>query len=361
MNRLILIFFALSALIGSGCEKEEEPASAALPTNLSTVVSINDGVVEIQASAENVNFYTVTYSEAANTTVVESTDGFASYMYTESGTYTVITRAHTTYSDYIEKIDVVDVAASGFVNVPPSSGYETPISYPGYSLVWSDEFEGTALTSDWTFDIGTGSWGWGNNELQNYTNQNYNVGGGYLEIFAKNEGSNYSSTRMKTQGLKSWQYGRIDIRAAMPYGQGIWPALWMLGDSFQSVGWPACGEIDILEMIGGAGANDATAHGTAHWESNGHASYGNSTTVSGGKLADEFHVYSIIWDQNSIKWLLDDVQYNELSITAGDLTEFHQNFFFIFNVAVGGNWPGNPNASTTFPQSMFVDYVRVFQ
>jgi beta-glucanase (GH16 family) len=83
--------------------------------------------------------------------------------------------------------------------------------------------------------------------------------------------------------------------------------------------------------------------------------------VSGGKLADAFHVYSIIWDQNSIKWLLDDVQYNELSITAGDLTEFHQNFFFIFNVAVGGNWPGNPNASTTFPQSMFVDYVRVFQ
>ena len=357
-----LIFASLAVMIGLvlGCEKDPDVPTVVLPTNITTTVLANAGTVNVTVSADNANFYTVTFTEGANSTVIESTDGVASFTFSQSGTYTIISRAHTTQIDFIEKSDVITVGASGFLNVPPTTGFTTPISRPGYSLVWNDEFDGTDLTSSWTFDIGNS--GWGNNELQNYTNQNYNVSAGLLEIFAKKEtNQTYTSTRIKTQGLESWQYGRIDIRAALPYGQGLWPALWILGDNISSVGWPSCGENDIMEMIGGAGLNDRTVHGTGHWESNGHASYGGSTSLPSGKLADEFHVYSIVWDQNSIKWYFDDVLYNELSITPADLSEFHENFFFIFNVAVGGNWPGNPNASTVFPQSMFVDYVRVFQ
>ena len=126
-----------------------------------------------------------------------------------------------------------------------------------------------------------------------------------------------------------------------------------------SVSWPTCGEIDIMEMIGGNGYNDRTIHGTVHWEDNGHASYGGPNSLSSGRFADEFHVFSIIWTPSSIVWLRDDIQYKSIDIT--NLSAFHNDFFFIFNVAVGGNWPGSPDATTVFPQTMIVDYVRVFQ
>ena len=140
----------------------------------------------------------------------------------------------------------------------------------------------------------------------------------------------------------------------------------MLGDNISSVGWPRCGEIDIMEMVGGAdagnGGGDNVLHGTIHWDNNGTKSdYGNSTTLSSGVFANKFHVFSIIWDNQKIEWYLDDVKYNSADITPSDLEEFHAKFFFIFNVAVGGNWPGSPDASTVFPQKMIVDYVRVFQ
>ena len=166
---------------------------------------------------------------------------------------------------------------------------------------------------------------------------------------------------LKTQGLKSWKYGRIDVRAAIPFGKGIWPAIWMLGNNITSVSWPACGEIDIMELIGGEGLNDRTVHGTAHWEENGHAQFGDSYSLNSGKFADEFHVFSIIWDANSIKWLVDDVQFNQLTINPAQMNELQQNFFLILNIAVGGNWPGSPDATTVFPQRMYVDYIRVFQ
>ncbi len=239
-------------------------------------------------------------------------------------------------------------------------GYTTPLTYPGMTLVWQDEFEGTALnTDDWTYE--TGNNGWGNNELQNYLNGTNNavVADGRLTIEAKKVGSTFTSARLKTQGKQSFQYGRVDIRATLPHGQGIWPALWMLGESFSTVGWPACGEIDIMELVGHE-ANKV--HGTVHWEHQGnHADFGGSKTLSSGIFADEFHVFSVIWDSQKITWLMDDQQYHVIDITGGELSEFHDEFFFIFNVAVGGNWPGNPDASTIFPQKMVVDYVRVFQ
>jgi beta-glucanase (GH16 family) len=136
----------------------------------------------------------------------------------------------------------------------------------------------------------------------------------------------------------------------------------MLGDNISSVSWPTCGEIDIMEMIGGAGANDRTVHGTVHWNENGsHAQFGNSKVLSSGRFADEFHVFSIVWNQNSITWLLDNVPYNTVDITPANMSAFHNNFFLIFNLAVGGNWPGSPDGTTVFPQKMYVDYVRVFQ
>lgn len=247
-----------------------------------------------------------------------------------------------------------------------NDGYSTPTSYAGYNLVWADEFDGSELNlNDWTYETGTGNSGWGNNELQYYRDGDNNsyVSSGKLVIEAKDEGfggRSYTSARIITQNKQSFQYGRIDIRAQLPEGQGIWPALWMLGDNFATSGWPSCGEIDIMELVGHL---PSTVYGTAHWSSasNQHAEYGGNRTLTSGKFIDEYHVFSIIWDAQSIKWYLDDIPYHTLDITPSHLSEMKAPFFFIFNVAVGGNWPGSPDATTVFPQRMIVDYVRVFQ
>jgi len=249
----------------------------------------------------------------------------------------------------------------------PATGYVTPETYPGRSLVWQDEFNTNVLnTATWTHEIGNNG-GWGNNELQYYRPDNTYFSDGKMIIEARQEnfsGSSYTSSRLITKGKKEFKYGRIDIRAALPKGKGVWPALWMLGGNFQQAGWPACGEIDIMELIG---SQPGTTHGTAH--------YGTSTATHQWKTAsktlpgnarfsDEFHVFSIEWEQNRIRWYLDDVQFHEITpaiLGAGQPWPFNQDFFFIFNVAVGGNWPGSPDATTTFPQRMIVDYVRVFQ
>lgn len=250
-----------------------------------------------------------------------------------------------------------------FVPGGDGNGYITPESYTGYTLVWQDEFNGTAIDADtWKHELGAS--GWGNNEWQYYTARPENsfISDGKLVIEARKEnynGSQYTSARMITSGKREFKYGRVDIRAKLPEGQGIWPALWMLGNDIGTVGWPKCGEIDIMEIIGN---EPSTLHGTAHWDNNGsHASYGKSTKLDSGKFSDEYHVFTIIWDEQAIRWLLDDVQYNVLDITSSGLSEFHHPYFFIFNIAVGGNWPGYPDATTVFPQRMFVDYIRVFQ
>jgi beta-glucanase (GH16 family) len=246
----------------------------------------------------------------------------------------------------------------------PETGYSTPEVYAGMTLVWSDEFDGSEINSNnWTFEIGTGNWGWGNNELQNYQEDNTSIIDGNLVIEARRQtldNSNYTSSRLITRGKQSFQYGRVDIRAVMPEGQGIWPALWMLGSNHLQVGWPTCGEIDIMEMIGG-GERDNIIHGTAHWDQGGHVSYGQSMTNNSGKLSEEYHVYSIIWDEQSIRWYFDDVNFNTIDITPATLSAFHDDFYFIMNVAVGGVWAGSPDNTTLFPQWMIIDYIRVFQ
>lgn len=258
------------------------------------------------------------------------------------------------------------INANGLYYPVDNAGYTTPATYPGYTLAWSDEFNGNTINNSW-WNFETGKTGWGNNELQNYTSSTENVfvSAGKLIIEARQEssGSNsYSSARMITKGQKVFKYGRIDIRAKTPKGKGIWPALWMLGNNIDAVSWPACGEIDILELLG---HEPNKIYGTLHWGTNSasHASKGTSYVLGSGSFDQQFHVYSIIWTLDAIKILIDDQQYLQFakSDVGSSPYPFNADFFFIFNIAVGGNWPGSPDSTTPFPQRMVVDYVRVFQ
>jgi beta-glucanase (GH16 family) len=249
-----------------------------------------------------------------------------------------------------------------------NTGYYSADNYSGYKLAWADEFNGTKINAaDWGYDIG-GS-GWGNNESQYYTNdpKNSYIKNGKLVIEAMKEkvsGKEYSSARLLTKGRKEFMFGRIDIRAKLPFGKGIWPALWMLGSNIDQIKWPACGEIDIMEYLG---HDQKTTYGTIHWGDQGSSTSKNTQGVyklTGTKtFADEFHVYSMDWEKDKLSILVDDkVIFTTTAAKLGaNPYPFNAPFFFIFNVAVGGNWPGYPDATTTFPQRMEVDYVRVFQ
>ena len=247
------------------------------------------------------------------------------------------------------------------------TGPSSPLTYDGYSLIWADEFTGSQLdTQFWNYNIGDS--GWGNNEWQYYQRQNASLTQGFLLITAKKESkgnADYTSARIKTEGLFSFTYGRVDIRAALPRGQGIWPALWALGSNFSEVGWPYSGEIDIMEMIGGSGRED-TVHGTVHWNIGGltapyaHTYVGGS--YYGNDFSEGFNVFSIIRTETSIEWRVNDIPYYQFEIDDSEsLAPFRKPFFLLFNIAVGGNWPGYPDASTQFPQRMVVDYVRIFE
>ena len=245
------------------------------------------------------------------------------------------------------------------------AGFISADSYPGMNLVWSDEFNSESIDpNNWTYDIGNN--GWGNQELQNYTanTDNSYISNEKLVVTAlENAPSQYTSARLKSIGLQEYQYGRIDVRAKLPVDAGLWPAIWMLGANFPEVGWPACGEIDIMELVG---SNPRRVHGTVHWGPNngGHQYTGQGISIPFPEtFADEFHVFSILWEEDSIQWLLDDEVYYSISPSNmnGQNYPFNQPFFFIINVAVGGQWPGNPTTETTFPEFMAVDYVRVFQ
>lgn len=359
--RLFIILLSTLSLIS--CSEDSEDSSVALPTDLTVSVRVDealDGDITFVAYAKQANFYSFDFGSGEG--YVTDDDGKITYTYVNEGGYVVRIRAHTTAADFIQIEQEVDVKILPF----NPQGYETPLSYDGYTLVWNDEFQGTALSSDWTHEVGTGSNGWGNNELQYYRSQNTTLKDGYLTIEARKEavaGSEYTSSRIITEGTQEFKYGRIDIRAVLPEGQGLWPALWMLGANFSTVSWPFCGEIDIMEMIGGAGRENSV-FGTLHWDNNGTyqctCGIDHDYRLSSGTFSDGFHVFSIIWNQDEIQWYVDDEEYVTVTITP-DMEEFKEHFFFIFNVAVGGNLPGSPNESTVFPQQMIVDYVRVFQ
>ncbi len=246
-----------------------------------------------------------------------------------------------------------------------------------WQLVWSDEFEqpdgSLPDAGKWGFDVG-GS-GWGNSQLEYDTarTNNARIEGGNLVIEAQQEsygGRDYTSARMLTKGKASWAYGRIEASIKIPRGQGIWPAFWMLGTNIDSVGWPTCGEIDIMENIGKA-SDQGTEHGTIHGPQNPGPDYNYGSGVGGtyklpggAALADDFHIYAVEWTPNQIKWFLDDHQFftaTPASLPNNATWVFTNPQYVILNVAVGGQWPGNPDGTTVFPQQMLVDYVRVYQ
>ncbi|MEN8156091.1 MAG: family 16 glycosylhydrolase [Bacteroidota bacterium] len=246
-----------------------------------------------------------------------------------------------------------------------------PATAQCYELVWAEEFNHDGLPDPAIWNFETGAGGWGNNELQYYKAEdtsNVCVKNGALVITAKREnygGAAYTSGRITTRNKFEVQYGKIEASIRLPYGQGIWPAFWMLGENFPETGWPACGEIDIMEMVGGdpvGDRGDHTVHGTVHWDHNGsYASYGKSYALDSGIFADDFHLFGIEWTSKTIKWFVDGIQFNVIDITPSSLSEFRNRFFVILNIAVGGNWPGNPDATTLFPQKLEVDYIRVYR
>lgn len=247
-----------------------------------------------------------------------------------------------------------------------SSGVDTPqppvITPPvvtdtaTYQLVWSDEFDSTAVnTNTWNFE--TGGSGWGNNEQEYYTpGNNATIENGNLVITAKQEamgGKSYTSSRMTTQGKKEFTYGKIEARLKMPVGLGLWPAFWMLGANINTVNWPICGETDIMEHINA----DSTIYGTLHWNNNGHQQNGGKTQSSPAG----YHVYGIEWTTSSIRWYIDSTAYFTSGLGDNGQSAFANPSFILLNLAVGGNWPGQTIDNSLFPAKLYVDWVRVYQ
>ena len=239
-----------------------------------------------------------------------------------------------------------------------------------YDLIWSDEFVGQygdlPDSSKWTYDLGTGNDGWGNSELQTYRDLPDNVsldGLGNLVITAMDEafgGSPFTSGRVKTQGLFTAKYGRVEANIKIPFGPGIWPAFWMLGSNIDEVSWPQCGEIDILEARGQA---PSIMYGSLHGPG---YSAGTAVTeaynLGNDRFDSDFHIYAIEWGEDYIDFFVDDILYNQ--VTAEDVAGewvYNNSFFMVLNVAVGGGFAGFPTTGTPFPQRMLVDYVRVYK
>jgi beta-glucanase (GH16 family) len=262
------------------------------------------------------------------------------------------------------------ISGCGIFRDPPR-----PQPRPGWTLVWSDEFSTPDGSSPdpqkWTYDLG--GKGWGNHELESYTNrpENAHIEKGNLVITAQKETytaadgitRDYTSARLKTQGLFTQTYGRIEARIKIPGGQGMWPAFWMLGEDIPTVGWPKCGEIDIMENIG---KEPATIHGSLHGPSTTADTSDLTSTFTlpaGQNFADDFHIYAVEWSPDTARFYVDANLYATFRSSdwpAGGKWVFDHPFFIILNLAIGGDWPGSPDASTKFPQSMLVDYVRVY-
>lgn len=251
-------------------------------------------------------------------------------------------------------------ATAGCKKEEPIAPKDSTNEIPGYTLVWNDEFNTPAIDyTKWSYEVNGN--GGGNNELQYYTDlpENSYIEDSALVIQAlkKNyEGKEYTSARMRTLGKGDWTYGRYEIKAKLPYGQGLWPAIWMLPSDWEYGGWPTSGEIDIMEELG---HEPYKVYGTIHYgpayPNNQHS--GGSYSLPSGTFFENYHVFALEWDSTGMRWFVDGIKYH---------TEYHgkpfdKRFHMLLNVAVGGNWPGDPDATTKFPQKMYVDYVRVYK
>ncbi|HOZ76715.1 MAG TPA: family 16 glycosylhydrolase [Ferruginibacter sp.] len=345
-ENITALFILFAALTASGCKKESNntPANPA-PSNLvvnAVVSSDGSGNVNFTATATNAVTYDFEYGDA----VVETgTDGTVTHRYTLTGTNTFTVKVTAKSSSGASVNKTIPVTVTVTVTAP--------------TLLWSEEFntDGLPNPAKWGYDLGAG--GWGNNESQYYTSRAENavVINGNLKITLKKEaysGSNYTSARLLTKDKFSFKYGKVEVRAKLPSGGGTWPAIWMLGNDIGTVGWPACGEIDIMEHVG----NDQNRiHGTLHYpgRSGGNANTG-SRIVS--NVSTEFHVYSLDWSATEIKISVDGQTVHTVANSAS--IPFNHNFFIICNVAMGGNFGGVIDPAVT-TASMEIDYIRVYQ
>ncbi|HMT54710.1 MAG TPA: family 16 glycosylhydrolase [Saprospiraceae bacterium] len=393
----VILVFVLSVFVCRGCGQEESiitPTSELLPE-----LTIHDIEIERTKTQESGRFFiemsSISKSDVTfNFLLAEGSAKFDTDFIRNSGTITIPAGQKTTSIEVFIKgnslreenkdfgivlsnpkgctlkksnASCTIIANNGEDLITSDIGYKSKEAYAGLSMVWRDEFNGNTLDlQNWNQEIGNGDGGWGNNELQYYTNSKKNtfVSNGNLIIEARREnldGFKYSSGRMTSKGKREFTFGRFDVRAKLPKGKGIWPAIWMLGANISNIGWPACGEIDIMELIG---SEPNKIHGTIHYRgANGHVYQGKDFSLSNGDFSSEFHVFSLIWEKDKIQWLVDDIVFYSIEkpLLGPIIYPFNDAQFFIFNLAVGGNWPGSPDANTVFPQRIFIDYIRVFQ
>lgn len=340
LKRLFCIIMAIPLIAGS-CKKDKNPSGNNTPPSNLTVSAVvstdNSGNVAFTATATNAVSYDFDYGNGVFQTVA---GGVVTYQYPSSGTYTVNVTAKSSGGQTLSKSTSVTVVRA-------------------MTMVWSDEFDvaGSPNPSKWGYDLGAG--GWGNNELQYYTNRidNATVSGGTLKIIAKAEsfsGSSYTSARLLSKDKFTFRYGKIEARAKMPVGLGTWPAFWMLGSNFTTVGWPACGEIDVMEHLG---RQLNTIYGTVHHPGHSGGSADGGTTVI-SNATTEFHIYAAEWTASTIKFSVDGVVYYTFNNSAS--LPFNQPFFIIMNVAMGGNFGGTIDPAFV-SSAMEIDYVRVYQ
>ena len=336
MRLMVSIFMLGITLVSCGKDKGN---TVNPPTNLTVnavVATDNSGNVNFTASAANATSYEYGFGNGIFQTV---SNGILTYRYPASGTYSVTVVAKNSAGNITKTINVTVAVQMG--------------------LVWSDEFDtpGAPDPSKWGYDLGAG--GWGNNELQYYTNRlvNASVSNGTLKIVATREafsGSAFTSARLLSKGKFSFKYGKLEFRAKLPSGGGTWPALWMLGDNISTAGWPACGEIDVMEHVGN---QPNKIYGTLHYPGRSGGSADGSTTMITNAMT-AFHDYAVEWNSSTIKISVDGTVYHTVNNT--NSLPFNQNFFLIMNIAMGGNLGGSvdPAFSTG---TMEVEYVRVYQ
>ena len=340
---LIVFFFILMS-----CKKGGDNTIAKIaPTNLViTAVPTTDGSgkVAFTATADNANSYAFEFGNGDIKTVPT---GNISYQYSIVGTntYTVTVTASNATGLTIKNSTQVSITIKEIVPV----------------LFWSEEFntDGAPDSTKWGYDIGKGDWGWGNNELEYYTNRRENsiVQGGVLKVTAMKEdynGSGYTSARLITKNKFAFTYGKVEIRAKLPAGVGTWPATWMLGSDNATVGWPKCGEIDIMEHLG---RTLNTIYGTLHYPGRSGGNADGSTTVIANVTTD-FHIYSMDWSAGAVKLYVDGVLFHTTVNSPG--MPFNHDFFFIVNMALGGNFGGPLDPAFT-KATMEVDYIRVYK
>ena len=341
--RLFSFFIFPVVMFFSSCGKKNSPGGSTtpiLPTNLTLTANVstdNSGNVAFAATATNATSYDYDFGNGIYQTV---SSGSVTYKYPSSGTYTVNVIAKSVTGQTISKSIQITVGIT-------------------QALVFSDEFDiaGAPNSSKWGYDLGGG--GWGNQELQYYTNRPDNaiVSGGTLKIIAKKElfsGSAYTSARLLTKGKFDFTYGKVEVRAKLPVGGGTWPAIWTLGSNINTIPWPACGEMDIMEYKG----NEVNKiYGTLHYTGRSGGN-GNGNTVMISNASTEFHKYSLEWSAATIKILVDDVVFH--TVANNTTLPFNQNFFVILNFAIGGTFGGAVDPAFT-SGVLEIDYVRVYQ